>query len=42
MLEKRMEVSTVDAPWMNKKLKTLIAKRQKAFKSKSMKRPCKK
>ncbi|CAB3991519.1 Hypothetical predicted protein [Paramuricea clavata] len=26
-----MEVSTVDAPWMNKKLKTLIAKRQKAF-----------
>ena len=31
MPEKRMEVSTVDAPWMNKKLKTLIAKRQKAF-----------
>ena len=31
MPEKRMEVSTVDAPWMNKKLKSLIAKRQKAF-----------
>ena len=31
MPEKRMEVSTVDAPWMNKKLKSLIAKRQKVF-----------
>lgn len=31
MPEKRVEISTVDVPWMNDRLKKLIMKRQKAF-----------